>query len=74
MLNVKTGKLIHEFATQFGGKVSALEQSPAVDILGVGLRTGHIHLHNVRTDETIATFTQDTPITAIAFRWVTFCY
>uniref|UniRef100_F1KV81 WD repeat-containing protein 36 n=1 Tax=Ascaris suum TaxID=6253 RepID=F1KV81_ASCSU len=68
LLNVKTGKLIHEFATQFGGKVSALEQSPAVDILGVGLRTGHIHLHNVRTDETIATFTQDTPITAIAFR------
>ncbi|VDM39838.1 unnamed protein product [Toxocara canis] len=68
LLNVKTGKLIHEFATQFEGEVSVLEQSPAVDILAVGLRSGQIHLHNVRTDETISVFAQDTPVTAVAFR------
>ncbi|NXS60277.1 WDR36 protein, partial [Brachypteracias leptosomus] len=49
--------------------VTTLEQAPAVDVVAIGLVSGHIILHNIKFDETLMKFQQDWgPITAISFR------
>nr|XP_057913461.1 WD repeat-containing protein 36 [Doryrhamphus excisus] len=66
--NVKSSKLLYTFPGWSAG-VTVLQQSPAVDVVGVGTATGRIVLHNIRTDQTLMTFTQDWgPITSLAFR------
>ncbi|XP_061656643.1 WD repeat-containing protein 36 [Syngnathoides biaculeatus] len=66
--NLKTSKLLYTFAGWSAG-VTALQQSPAVDVVGVGTATGRIIIHNIRLDETLMSFTQDWgPITSLAFR------
>lgn len=40
-----------------------------MDVIAVGLVTGHIIVHNIKFDETLMKFQQDWgPITAISFR------
>ncbi|XP_077479730.1 WD repeat-containing protein 36 [Stigmatopora argus] len=66
--NLKTSKLLYTFAGWSAG-VTVLEQSPAVDVVGVGTSTGRIVVHNIRADETLMSFTQDWgPVTSLAFR------
>lgn len=66
--NIKTSKLVFSFSG-WSSAVTVLQQSPAVDVVGVGTATGRIIIHNIRMDETLMTFTQDFgPITALAFR------
>lgn len=49
--------------------VQFLLQAPAVDVVAVGLVSGHIIVHNIKFDETLMKFQQDWgPITAISFR------
>ncbi|VBB26808.1 unnamed protein product [Acanthocheilonema viteae] len=68
IINFKTGKLIHEFGKLFESEITALEQSPATDIVAIGLRNGQIILHNIKFDETLQMYMQDAPVTSIAFR------
>ncbi|EFO24634.1 hypothetical protein LOAG_03853 [Loa loa] len=68
IINIKTGKLIHEFGKLFESEIAVLEQSPAIDIVAVGLRNGQIILHNIKFDETLQMYMQDAPVTSIAFR------
>ncbi|KAM3728305.1 ATP-binding cassette sub-family F member [Dirofilaria immitis] len=68
IINVKTGKLIHEFGKLFKSEVMVLEQSPAIDIVAIGLRNGQIMLHNIKYDATLQIYMQDAPVTSIAFR------
>uniref|UniRef100_A0A3P8X2I1 WD repeat domain 36 n=1 Tax=Cynoglossus semilaevis TaxID=244447 RepID=A0A3P8X2I1_CYNSE len=66
--NIKTSKLLYTFSGWSAG-VTVLQQSPAVDVVGIGTATGRIIIHNIRLDETLMSFTQDWgPITALAFR------
>ncbi|KAM7392249.1 hypothetical protein PAMA_007394 [Pampus argenteus] len=66
--NIKTSKLLFTFPGWSAG-VTALQQSPAVDVVGVGTVTGRIIIHNIRLDETLMSFTQDWgPISFLAFR------
>ncbi|XP_058473058.1 WD repeat-containing protein 36 [Solea solea] len=66
--NIKTSKLLYTFPGWSAG-VTVLQQSPAVDVVGVGTATGRIIIHNIRMDETLMSFTQDWgPITSLAFR------
>ncbi|XP_054613633.1 WD repeat-containing protein 36 isoform X2 [Dunckerocampus dactyliophorus] len=66
--NVKSSKLLYTFPGWSAG-VTVLQQSPAVDVVGVGTATGRIVIHNIRADETLMMFTQDWgPITSLAFR------
>ncbi|XP_040914708.1 WD repeat-containing protein 36 [Toxotes jaculatrix] len=66
--NIKTSKLLFTFPGWSAG-VTALQQSPAVDVVGVGTATGRIIIHNIRLDETLMNFTQDWgPITSLTFR------
>ncbi|KAL7988865.1 hypothetical protein Chor_007784 [Crotalus horridus] len=66
--NVKSNKLLYTFPG-WGAGVTVLEQAPAVDVIAIGLVTGHIIVHNIKFDETLMKFQQDWgPITAISFR------
>ncbi|XP_026212164.1 WD repeat-containing protein 36 [Anabas testudineus] len=66
--NIKTSKLLFTFPGWSAG-VTALQQSPAVDVVGIGTAAGHIIIHNIRLDETLMSFTQDWgPISSLAFR------
>lgn len=66
--NYRTSKLVYTFSG-WSSAVTVLQQSPAVDVVGVGTATGRIIIHNIRLDESLMTFTQDWgPITALAFR------
>uniref|UniRef100_A0A673AMR0 WD repeat domain 36 n=1 Tax=Sphaeramia orbicularis TaxID=375764 RepID=A0A673AMR0_9TELE len=66
--NIKTSKLLYTFPGWSVG-VTVLQQSPAVDVVGIGTATGRIIIHNIRLDETLMSFTQDWgPISSLAFR------
>ncbi|XP_014881849.1 WD repeat-containing protein 36 [Poecilia latipinna] len=66
--NIRTSKLLFTFPG-WSAAVTVLQQSPAVDVVGVGTATGHIIIHNIRLDETLMSFTQDWgPISTLAFR------
>ncbi|XP_048876461.1 WD repeat-containing protein 36 [Brienomyrus brachyistius] len=66
--NVKSNKLLYTF-TGWGSEVTVLQQAPAVDVVGVGMVSGHIVLHNIKYDESLMKFQQDWgPVTALSFR------
>lgn len=66
--NVKSNKLLYTFPG-WASAVTALQQTPAVDVVGVGLASGQIIIHNIRIDETLMKFQQDWgPVTALSFR------
>ncbi|KAL6074501.1 putative u3 small nucleolar rna-associated protein 21 [Balamuthia mandrillaris] len=66
--NIKTRTLIYSFAG-WGSPVTCLEQSPAVDVVAIGLADGRILLHNLRFDRTLVTFSQEGgKVTSLSFR------
>lgn len=66
--NLKTKKLVYAFKG-WGSPIISVAQSPAVDVIGVGLADGRIIMHNLRFDTTLFTFTvPDAQITSISFR------
>ncbi|KAJ8287031.1 hypothetical protein GJAV_G00046230 [Gymnothorax javanicus] len=66
--NIKSNKLLYSFSG-WGSGVTVLQQTPAVDVVGVGLTSGQIIIHNIKYDESLMKFQQDWgPITAISFR------
>ncbi|KAI2664237.1 WD repeat-containing protein 36 [Labeo rohita] len=66
--NVKSNKLLFSFPG-WASAVTVLQQTPAVDVVGVGLASGQIIIHNIRFDETLMKFQQDWgPVTALSFR------
>lgn len=69
--SIKSGELVREYPNdeRFNCKITVLEQSPAVDVLAVGMENGRVHLRNLKADQTICSFRQDGSITAIAFRY-----
>ncbi len=74
VLNFRTGKLVYEARVLLRGTaVTALAQSPAVDVLAVGGADGAVVLHNLRQDARVAEFAHDrrvarsAAVTALAF-------
>lgn len=73
LLNVRTAKIIHVFTclpkSNNRTTVTALEQSPAVDTIGVGMSDGNVHLVNLRHDKKLFTLKhKGTSITSLSFR------
>jgi len=60
-------KLIYE-TESLGSAVSCLAQSPALDIIAIGLHSGTIRIRNLRTDIELLTFSQPQPIQTLSFR------
>ncbi|KAI4348100.1 hypothetical protein L6164_008861 [Bauhinia variegata] len=67
--NISTKKKIYEFKG-WNSSVSSCVSSPALDVVAVGCADGRIHVHNIRYDEELVTFTHSTrgSVTALSFR------
>ncbi|VDL79731.1 unnamed protein product [Nippostrongylus brasiliensis] len=68
LVNFRTGRIVHEFSRGFDSAITVIEQSPAVDVMAIGLANGQIILHNVRVDETVCKFRHERAISAVGFR------
>lgn len=56
-------------ASHSPSSVTALAQSPAIDVLGVGFASGEISIYDIRADEKIMQiFVREGPVRALAFR------
>ncbi|XP_015881797.3 uncharacterized protein LOC107417678 [Ziziphus jujuba] len=66
--NISTKKKIYEFKG-WNSSISSCVPSPALDVVGVGCADGKIHVHNIRYDEEVVTFTHSTrgAVTALSF-------
>eukprot|EP01127_Copromyxa_protea_P001324 TRINITY_DN11347_c0_g1_i1.p1 TRINITY_DN11347_c0_g1~~TRINITY_DN11347_c0_g1_i1.p1 ORF type:complete len:891 (+),score=165.54 TRINITY_DN11347_c0_g1_i1:16-2688(+) len=65
--NIRTQKLIYTF-DGWNSAVSAVVQSPAVDVVAIGLDDGRIVMHNLKLDKTLFTFKQVGTVTGLSFR------
>ncbi|EGT53710.1 hypothetical protein CAEBREN_23389 [Caenorhabditis brenneri] len=68
IINIRTGKVIHEFQRNFGAKITILEQTTALDVLAIGMENGEVVLFNVKMDKVLGSFRHDAKISNIAFR------
>ncbi|ONK70376.1 uncharacterized protein A4U43_C05F33080 [Asparagus officinalis] len=66
--NISTKKKLYEFKG-WNSSIYCCVSSPALDVVAVGCADGTIHIHNVRYDEEIVSFTHSTrgAVTALAF-------
>lgn len=66
--NLKSAKRVYTFSG-WKSPINVLEQSPAVDVIGIGLTNKKIILHNIKFDETLMEFVQTWgPVTCLSFR------
>ncbi|XP_019447943.1 PREDICTED: WD repeat-containing protein 36 [Lupinus angustifolius] len=66
--NLSTKKMIFEFKG-WDSPITCCVSSPALDVVAVGCADGTIHIHNIRTDQELVTFTHSTrgSVTALSF-------
>ncbi|XP_043694256.1 WD repeat-containing protein 36 [Telopea speciosissima] len=67
--NISTKKKIYEFKA-WNSPIFCCVSSPALDVVAVGCADGKIHVHNIRYDEEIVTFSHSArgAVTALSFR------
>lgn len=69
LVNIRSGKVIHQFKCVSGDdKITALQQSPAVDTVAVGCHSGMVHLINLRHDKRLFGLSHDSPVSSLSFR------
>ena len=66
--NISTKKKIYEFRG-WNSSITSCVASPALDVVAAGCADGTIHVHNIRYDEELITFTHSTrgSVTALSF-------
>ncbi|KAK4273647.1 hypothetical protein QN277_016997 [Acacia crassicarpa] len=66
--NISTKKKIYEFKG-WNSPIMSCVSSPALDVVAVGCADGSIHVHNIRYDEELVTFTHSMrgSVTALSF-------
>ncbi|XP_020995731.2 uncharacterized protein LOC107483334 [Arachis duranensis] len=66
--NISTKKKIFEFKG-WDSPITCCVSSPALDVVAVGCADGSIHVHNIRYDKELVTFTHSTrgSVTALSF-------
>ncbi|KAJ7961683.1 WD40 repeat [Quillaja saponaria] len=66
--NISTKKKLFEFRG-WNSSICSCVSSPALDVVAVGCADGKIHVHNIRYDEELVTFTHSTrgSVTALSF-------
>ncbi|RWS08175.1 WD repeat-containing protein 36-like isoform X2 [Dinothrombium tinctorium] len=66
--NIRTQKLIYSFKG-WKSSVLCIEQSPACNVVAIGLANGKIIIHDLKQDETVMSFTQEWgPVIRLSFR------
>lgn len=68
LINVNTKKVIYKYRG-WGSAVTVMQQSPALDIVGIGLKDGLIVIHDLKKDETVMQLQQEWgSVTGLSFR------
>lgn len=66
--NVKTEQCLYKYDGWQSG-VTCLAQSPAEDVVAIGLEDGHVYIHNIKYDEVVMKIYQEYgPVTSMSFR------
>lgn len=66
--NVSSEQCLYKFEG-WGSEVTCINQSPVVDVLGIGLDDGHVYVLNIKYDEVLVKIYQEYgPITSMSFR------
>ncbi|KAL7686337.1 putative small-subunit processome, Utp21, WD40-repeat-containing domain-containing protein [Plasmopara halstedii] len=67
--NIRKMKCVYEF-TGWKSAVTSLEQSPAIDVVSIGLADGRLMVHHLQLDERVMDFKQEQEsiVTAMSFR------
>lgn len=73
--NISTKTKLYEFKG-WKSAVHCCVSSPALDVVAVGCANGEVHVHNIRYDEEVMTFSHSTrgAVTALSFRTGGTCY
>ncbi|VFR02322.1 unnamed protein product [Cuscuta campestris] len=66
--NISTNKKLYEF-TRWKSSINCCISSPALDVVAVGCADGKIHVHNIRYDKEVVTFTHSAwgAVTSLSF-------
>jgi len=70
LVNVKTAQKIYDFPNickQLSGEILSIEQSPALDVVALGLETGSIVFANTLKDTYLFELKQTTSVTSLSF-------
>lgn len=69
-MNINTAKLVHEFQQDalFNCEITCIVQSPAKDVLALGMKDGNVHFRNLKSGDVLFSFRQDGAVTGISFR------
>ncbi|CAN1272073.1 U3 small nucleolar RNA-associated protein 21 homolog [Linum perenne] len=67
--NISSKKKLYDFKG-WNSSITSCVSSPALDVVAVGCGDGKIHVHNIRYDEELVTFSHSTrgAVTALSFR------
>ncbi|XP_062115284.1 U3 small nucleolar RNA-associated protein 21 homolog [Humulus lupulus] len=66
--NISTKKRLYEFKG-WNSSITSCVSSPALDVVAIGCADGTVHVHNIRYDEELVTFTHSTrgAVTTLSF-------
>ncbi|KMV65933.1 hypothetical protein M970_060310 [Encephalitozoon cuniculi EcunIII-L] len=66
LFNVSSRREIYVYRA-FEAMITAIEQSPVVDVVGIGLENGTVHIFNLRTDKILFSFKVDGRVSELSF-------
>ncbi|AFN83123.1 hypothetical protein EROM_060280 [Encephalitozoon romaleae SJ-2008] len=66
LFNVSSRKEIYVYKP-FEAPITSIEQSPVVDVVGIGLENGSIHIFNLRTDKILFSFKLQDAVGELSF-------
>lgn len=67
LYNVNTEKIIFEFDLEINSRITTIEQSPVIDIVGIGFASGDIIVFNLKTLKKLLHFKSSYPVTRMSF-------
>lgn len=68
LMNLKTNSVIYKYEG-WRSSVTVLQQSPALDVVGIGLKNGLIVIHNLKKDESLMQLQQEWgSVVSLSFR------
>lgn len=67
LYNINTEKQIFEFDLGIKSDIKVIEQSPVIDVVGIGLASGDIVIFNLKTLKKILAFKSDFPVESLSF-------
>lgn len=71
IVNLQSGKLIHECVVARGAAITCMAQSDTLDVIGVGTSDGRVVVHNLRVDAPVCTLQHSGADTKLAAGAVT---